>query len=105
MMASRESAGALALGSVLSPKLLLALVCAAGGLLVFVLQSQLTFFNDDWYFLLQRPGLESHGGLDTVLAPHNGNIVVLQAVMYKALVAAFGLGSYLPFGFITGLMV
>jgi hypothetical protein len=105
MMASRESSGALALGSVLSPKLLLALVCAAGGLLVVVLQSQLTFFNDDWYFLLQRPGLESHGGLDTVLAPHNGNIVVLQAVMYKALVAAFGLGSYLPFGFITGLMV
>jgi hypothetical protein len=104
-VASRGSSGTLAPGNVLSARRLLALLCAAGGLLVVVLQSRLTFFNDDWYFLLQRPGLESHGGLDTVLAPHNGNIVVLLAVMYRALVAVFGLGSHLPFGLVSGLTV
>ncbi len=105
--ASRERRGALALSGsgVASERLLLALLCSAGGLLVVVLRSRLTFFNDDWYFLLQRPGLESHGGLDTLLAPHNGNIVVLLAVMYKALVAVFGLGFQLPFGLITGFTV
>ncbi len=104
-VALRESQGAPTLRGVLSKRLLLALVCTAGGLLVVVLRSRLTFFNDDWYFLLQRPGLESHGGLDTLLAPHNGNIVVLLALMYKALVAVFGLGFQLPFGLVTGLTV
>src|SRR5437763_15383086 len=61
-VASRERRGALALGGVMSTRGLLALVCMAGGLLVVVLRTRLTFFNDDWYFLLQRPGLESHGG-------------------------------------------
>src|SRR2546421_6205661 len=96
-VASRERRGALALGGVMSTRGLLALVCMAGGLLVVVLRTRLTFFNDDWYFLLQRPGLESHGGGDTLLAPHNGNVVVLLAVMYKALVGVFGFGSQLPF--------
>lgn len=104
-VASRERRGALALGGVISARGLLALLCMAGGLLVVVLRTRLTFFNDDWYFLLQRPGLESHGGLDTLLAPHNGNIVVLLAVMYKALVGAFGFGSQLPFGLVMGLTV
>ncbi len=104
-VALAESHGAPALRGVLSKRLLLALLCTAGGLLVVVLRSRLTFFNDDWYFLLQRPGLESHGGLDTLLVPHNGNIVVLLAVMYKVLVAVFGLGFQLPFGLVTGLTV
>jgi hypothetical protein len=105
--ASRERRGAPALSGSGVPleRLLLAMLCTAAGLLVVVLRSRLTFFNDDWYFVLQRPGLESHGGLDTLLAPHNGNIVVLQAAMYKALVAVFGLGFQLPFGVVTGLTV
>jgi hypothetical protein len=80
-VASRERSGPLALGDAASARVLLALVGTAGGVLVFVLRTRLTFFNDDWYFLLQRPGLESHGGLDTLLAPHNGNIVVLLAAL------------------------
>ena len=76
---------------------LLASLCGASALLLVILGTRLSFFNDDWWFLLQRPGLESHGGLDTVLAPHNGNLEVLLAAAYKALTAVFGMGSQVPF--------
>jgi hypothetical protein len=62
-----------------------------------LLGDRLSFFNDDWWFLLQRPGLESHGGLDTLLAPHNSNLVLLPALVYKLLVAAFGMSSQIPY--------
>ena len=61
--------------------------------LIVVLGTKLTFYNDDWYFLLQRPGLESHRGLNVLLAPHNGNPVVLLALSFKVLVAVFGIGE------------
>jgi hypothetical protein len=32
-----------------------------------------TFFNDDWYFLLQRPRLDG----ETLFAPHNGHLSAL----------------------------
>ncbi len=81
---------------------LVVVLCSASAVLVVVLGMQLSFFNDDWYFLLQRPGLESGGGLDALLAPHNGNIVVLLAGLYKLLVTVFGLGSQLPFRLVLG---
>jgi hypothetical protein len=70
--------------------------------LIVVLGTRLTFFNDDWWFLLQRPGLESGGGLDVLLAPHNGNLVVLLTLLYK-LAASFGFGTQLPFRLIIGI--
>lgn len=76
---------------------MLGLLCGLSAALLVVLGTRLTFFNDDWYMILQRPGLESHGGLDTLLAPHNGNMVVLFALIYKVLLAVFGMGSQLPF--------
>ena len=82
---------------------LLGLVCLGSFVAVVVLGTRLTFFNDDWYFLLQRPGLESQGGFDVLLAPHNSNLVFLAAGSYKLLVAVFGLGSQLPFRFLLGL--
>jgi hypothetical protein len=75
----------------------LALVCLACAGVVVVLGTKLSFFNDDWYFLLQRPGLESHAGLDSLLAPHNSNLVILTALSYKLLVGIFGFGPQLPF--------
>jgi hypothetical protein len=81
----------------------LAVVCTAGAALVVILGTRLTFFNDDWWFLLQRPGLESGAGLDTLLAPHNGNIVVLVALIYKVAVAIFGFGTQLPFRLLIGI--
>jgi len=89
--------------SAVAARWLLALLCLSSAALLVVLGSRLSFFNDDWWFLLQRPGLESHGGLDTVLAPHNGNLVVLQAALYKAMTATFGLGSQVPFHAVIGI--
>jgi hypothetical protein len=85
------------------PTLLLA--CVASALVVVLLGTRLTFFNDDWYFLLQRPGLESHGGLDSVLAPHNSNLVALTALSYKLIVAVFGLGAQLPFRLLIAIVL
>jgi hypothetical protein len=83
----------------------LGVLCLAEIGVLVVLGDRLTFFNDDWWFLLQRPGIESHGGLDTLLAPHNSNSVLLPAIAYKVLVAVFGLGSQLPFRLLLGLMI
>lgn len=83
----------------------LGVACIVAFVVVVVLGTRLTFFNDDWYFLLQRPGLESHGGLDALLAPHNSNLVVLPAAIYKLLVALFGLSSQLPFRIVLGLAI
>jgi hypothetical protein len=93
--------------SLLSPLALgsLVAICVASVVVVVTLGSRLTFFNDDWWFLLQRPGLESHSGLNTLFAPHNSSCVVLTALAYKVLVAVFGLGSQLPFHLLLGVAV
>lgn len=85
-----------------APIAALTAVCLAAAATVVVLGTRLTFFNDDWYFLLQRPGLESGSGADVLLAPHNSNLVALPAVVYKVLVAVFGLGNQLPFRVVLG---
>jgi hypothetical protein len=85
--------------------MVLGLVLLASVVVVVVLGTRLTFFNDDWYFLLQRPGLESHGGVDGLLAPHNSNLVFLTAGLYKLLVAIFGLGSQAPFRAVLAIAV
>src|SRR3712207_4835742 len=58
---------------------LLCVICGASGLTVVLLGTRLTFFNDDWYFLLQRPGLSA----EAVLAPHNGHLSALAVLIYK----------------------
>ncbi len=85
-------------GWALGPVLLTALCTAAVALLV-VFGLRLTFFNDDWYILLQR------GGLSSVLKPFNGNIVILFVAVYRAMVALFGLHSQLPYRLFLGLWV
>jgi hypothetical protein len=75
---------------------LLALILGVSAAMLVVLGSRLSFFNDDWYFLLQRPGLVAHSGAGVWLAPHNGHFVVLQVALYKALVDVFGLGAQWP---------
>jgi hypothetical protein len=69
------------------------LICAASAVTLVVLGTRLTFFNDDWFFLLQRPGLTA----DSVFTPHNGHLSALTVLLYKGLVALFGLGAQLPF--------
>ena len=66
----------------------LALVCAASAVTVVVLGTRLTFFNDDWAFLIQRPGL---------LDAHNGHLSVLPIAIYRVLVVLVGLDEQWPF--------
>jgi hypothetical protein len=71
----------------------LALICAASALTLVLLGTRLTFFGDDWAFLLQRPGFSA----DSLLDDHNGHLSVLPVLIYKLLVALFGFDSQLPF--------
>jgi hypothetical protein len=86
-----------------SPTVALAAICLAAAAVIVALGVRLNFFNDDWYFLLQRPGMESHGGLDVLLAPHNGSMGFAVAAAFKVLVAVFGMGSQWPYRLLVGL--
>jgi hypothetical protein len=61
--------------------------------MMVVLGTRLTFFNDEWYLLLQRPGLTA----DSILKPHNEHLAAIPVLVYKGLVALFGLDSQAPF--------
>ncbi len=53
---------------------------AASAVLMLHYRLQVGFIFDDLLFLRDR----SFGGVDSLLEPHNGNIVVLQAAFYRA---------------------
>ena len=69
-------------------------------LVVVILGTRLTFFNDDWAYLLQRPGIEGA----SVFSPHNGQLVVGVDLSVKLLVGLFGYPQ-LPFRLVLGLSV
>jgi hypothetical protein len=72
---------------------LLAATVVASGTLLLVLGSRLTFFLDDWEFLLYRPGWTAH----SVLTPHGEHISIGPIVIYKLLQDTFGMDSAFPF--------
>jgi hypothetical protein len=78
---------------------LLAVACLLFVGMSIVLGSRLSFFNDDWYFLLQRPGWSA----DALFAPNNGHLSVLDVVLYNNLTAVFGLDQQWPFRLVLGL--
>jgi hypothetical protein len=82
------------------PCVLLAVLCGASMLVVVILGTRLTFFNDDWAYLLQRPGIEGA----SVFSPHNGQLVVGVDLSVKLLVGLFGYPQ-LPFRLVLGLSV
>ena len=71
-------------------------LCAAVVLLI-VLQSRLTFRIDDWVFLLNRSNLDPNA----ILAPHNGHLMALPALIYKGLLETFGMSSAVPFSVVS----
>ena len=79
----------------------LAALCLASALTLVVLGTRLTFFNDEWYVLLLRPGVSAHSLLD----PHNGHLSLIPIAVYKALVAMFGLDQQLPFRVVLAAVV
>src|SRR4051812_7541487 len=81
--------------------IVLGALCLGSVATIVVLGSKLTFFNDEWYVLLLRPGLSAH----TVLEPHNGHLSAIPILVYKGLVAAFGLDAQVPFRIALAIVV
>jgi len=75
-----------------APVILLAAALLAATALLLALESNLTFFQDTWAFLLHRRGLT----LATFLDPHNEHIVIIPVALEKLLVALFGMTSAAP---------
>ena len=71
--------------------LVAAMFASAAVLLAYT--REITFLLDDWDFLLYRPGFTAHSILD----PHNEHIAVAPVLIYKALLAIFGMDSARPF--------
>lgn len=59
----------------------------------------LTFFFDEWNFILDRTY-----SVDDLLRPHNGHLSLLPILVYNVLRSFFGLTSYVPYQ-IAGLLV
>jgi hypothetical protein len=77
--------------------LLLAAALACSGTYLLILQSDLTFYADDWGFLIDRRGFSASVFLD----PHNDHIAILPVAIYKAFLALFGMNSAVPFAIVS----
>jgi hypothetical protein len=71
----------------------LAAAMVASGLLLVVLGSRLSFFLDDWVFILYKRDFS----LDAFLSPDNEHLVAGPVAVWKLMLATFGLGSALPY--------
>ena len=65
---------------------------ALGAILVLAQTRGLSFFGDDWEFVLDRRGLSPH----VLLTPHGPHLSLVPILIYKLLLRVFG-SSYLPF--------
>jgi hypothetical protein len=80
-----------------APLICLAVAVAASVAILLALQSHLTFYADEWDFLLRRRG----SGAEDFLNPHGDHISLALVAVYKLLVSIFGMGSPAAFQ-ITG---
>ena len=62
-----------------------------------ILLSHLSFSSDEWDYLLYRRGFN----LDVLLRPHVQHIVLGPVLIYKAILATFGMGSLLPYAVVS----
>jgi hypothetical protein len=72
--------------------LALAAMAASGALIVF-LASRISFLLDDWTYILYRRDFSA----DAFLMPANEHFVAGPVVVFKLLLATFGMGSTLPY--------
>jgi len=75
-----------------APHVGLVAALAAAAALLIALGWPLTFFQDTWAILLERPGLSA----DSLLRPHNEHLVVFQVALEKLLIKVFGMTSSHP---------
>jgi hypothetical protein len=76
-----------------SARTVLALSLIAAGLLLLYAGRHLSFFYDEWTFIFQRRG----DGVHSLLAPHNGHLVLFSVLVYKLLFALVGLRHYIAY--------
>lgn len=72
---------------------------ALGAILVLIETSGLSFFGDEWDYLLDRRGSSPH----VLLAPHGPHLSLVPILIYKVLLHVFGASSYLPFRLLAAL--
>lgn len=82
-----------------APEAAFAVLLLVGFLVVLYSTRGLSFFGDEWDFLLDRRGLSA----DVLLRPHGPHLVVGPVLIYKVLLQVFGAGSYLPFRVLAAL--
>jgi hypothetical protein len=75
-----------------APVVLLGAALLASAALLLALESNLTFFQDTWAFLMHRRAFSA----DAFLKPHNEHIVVIPVAIEKLLIAIFGMTSAAP---------
>jgi hypothetical protein len=75
-----------------APEIAFAALLVLGAALVLVETRGLSFFLDDWDFVLRRRGLSP----GVLLQPHGPHLSLLPILVYKAILQVFG-ASYLPF--------
>ncbi len=74
------------------PWILLGLLMAGSGVLLFSLTAGFTFIADEWDLVLLRPGWNP----ETLLSPFHEHIVIAPALIFKLLQSIFGMGSPRP---------
>jgi hypothetical protein len=75
-----------------APIVLLGAALLASALLLLVLDSRLTFFQDTFEFLMNRRAFSA----DSILKPHNEHIVVIPVLLMQLLLVVFGMSSAMP---------
>jgi hypothetical protein len=75
------------------PTAVLGVLMVGAAVLLLYAGRHLTFFFDEWNFVLDRRG----GTVGTYLDPHNGHLVLFGVAVYKLLMATVGLRHYWPY--------
>ena len=76
-----------------SPEWAFAGLLLLGAVIVFLQTSGMSFYADEWDFVVARPGLSAH----TLLTPHGPHLSLFPILIFKLLLRIFGGGSYIPF--------
>jgi len=76
-----------------APELVFGVLLLLGAGIVLARTRGLSFYEDDWDFVLDRRGMSP----SVLLRPHGPHLSLVPILIYKALLHTLGGGSYLPF--------
>ena len=76
-----------------APIVVFAVLAALAAILILLAGRGTIFFFDEWNFVLDRRGWSA----STLLDPHEGHLVLVPVLIYKALFGIVGLSPYWPY--------